>query len=105
MHRGLDNASRAGETRERLALHAQAQWKMTLLEAHKNPVAVGKFAFNEETYEKLISRKTATHSFHYGSGADAKLCPCKGQPFPVFPSTGAQGSIRPGGDAGQPVGG
>ena len=47
---------------------------MTLLEAHKNPVAVGKFAFNEETYEKLISRKTATHSFRYGSGADAKLC-------------------------------
>ena len=54
MHRGLDNASRAGETRERLALHTQATMEeefVTLLEAHKNLVAVGKFAFNEETYE------------------------------------------------------
>jgi hypothetical protein len=54
MHRGLDNASRAVETRERLALHTQATMEeefVTLLEAHKNLVAVGKFAFNEETYE------------------------------------------------------
>ena len=57
MHRGLDNASRAVETRERLALHTQATMEeefVTLLEAHKNSenlVAVGKFAFNEETYE------------------------------------------------------
>lgn len=39
------------------ALHAQASTEeehVTLLEAHRNLVAVGKFAFDEETYQKLL---------------------------------------------------
>jgi hypothetical protein len=56
-----ERLSRGGDWRafreEIAALHADATTEeeyVTLLEAHRKLVAVGKFAYNEETYAKLL---------------------------------------------------
>ena len=65
LHERMSNGGDWRAFRDEIAaLHEQATTEneyVTLLEAHRNLVAVGKFAYDEETYAKLLSIATAEY--------------------------------------------